>query len=108
MQTLPTRAVPTEAQVLAMIEARVAFMRQAPFFAYFYYDKIQEYPTYGLGMTPRPTRKRLFYNPEWFASLRPPERCFVLAHEVYHVIWQHCQTRQDLYPGQTRRRRAVG
>jgi len=91
MQTLPARAIPTEAQVLAMIEARVAFMRQAPFFAYFYYDKIQEYPTYDLGSTAATDGKRLFYNPEWFAGLRPPERCFVLAHEVYHVIWQHCQ-----------------
>ena len=73
-----------------MIEARVAFMRQAPFFAYFYYDQIKEYPTMSMP-TAATDSKRLFYNPAWFAALRPPERCFVLAHEMYHVIWQHCQ-----------------
>jgi predicted metal-dependent peptidase len=73
-----------------MIEARVAFMRQAPFLAYFYYDKIKEYPTYDMEMAAT-DGVRFFYNPEWFTNLRPPERCFVVAHEIYHVIWQHCQ-----------------
>ena len=87
---LPTRATLTPSQEQAMIEARVAFMRQAPFLAYFYYDKIIEWGTHDIDMAAT-DGKRIFYNPEWFAGLRPPERCFVLAHEIYHVIWQHCQ-----------------
>ena len=90
MTALPPRVATTPAQDQAMIEARVAFMRQAPFFAYFYYDKIEEYPTLAYPSAATDSR-RLFYNPPWFENLRPPERCFVLAHEVYHVIWQHCQ-----------------
>jgi predicted metal-dependent peptidase len=65
-------------------------MRQCPFFCYFYYDKILEFPTLAFP-TAATDSKRLFYNPVWFAALRPPERCFVLAHEMYHIIWQHCQ-----------------
>ena len=87
---LPTRVQTTPAQDQAMIEARVAFMRQCPFFAYFYYDQITEWPVLDMP-TAATDGKRLFYNPVWFAALRPPERCFVLAHEIYHVIWQHCQ-----------------
>jgi predicted metal-dependent peptidase len=90
MLILPPRAMTTPSQDLAMIEARVAFMRQCPFFCYFYYDKIQEWPTHSMP-TAATDGRRLYYNPEWFALLRPPERCFVLAHEMYHVIWQHCQ-----------------
>ena len=90
MTTLPPRVQTTPEQDQAMIEARVAFMRQCPFFCYFYYDKIKEHPTMSMP-TAATDSKRLFYNPVWFAALRPPERCFVLAHEMYHVIWQHCQ-----------------
>jgi len=87
---LPSRVLTTPAQDQAMIEARVMFMRVCPFFCYFYYDKIVEWPTLDFP-TAATDSKRLYYNPPWFEALRPPERCFVLAHEMYHVIWQHCQ-----------------
>jgi predicted metal-dependent peptidase len=90
MATLPIKALLSAAQERALIEARVAFMNQCPFFCYYYYDQLVEYPTYAFPMAATDS-KRVFFNPAWFCSLRPPERCFVLAHEVYHAIWGHCK-----------------
>jgi len=86
--TLPTKLMTTPAQDQAMIEARVAFMAACPFFAYFYYDQLSEYPTTHF-TTAATDGKRLFYNPPWFLDLKVLERCFVLAHETYHAVWRH-------------------
>lgn len=37
--------------------------------------------------------KHLFYNPEWFDSLKPDERVGFLAHEVMHIVFMHMTRR---------------
>ena len=88
MESLPRRAKLTPAQEQAMIEARMAFMDDCPFFAHFYWDQLVEYPTMDFP-TAATDGKRVFYNPEYLAKLQPLERAFVLAHETYHAVWSH-------------------
>lgn len=85
---LPPKAVLTLDQDRALIEARIAFMTVCPFFCYYYYDQLKEFPTYAIP-TAATDGKRVFFNPEYFSNLRPAERCFVLAHETYHAVWGH-------------------
>ena len=85
---LPTKAVLTAEQEQALVEARIAFMNHCPFFCYYYYDQLTEYPTEAVP-TAATDGKRVYFNPAWFTTLRPPERCFVLAHETYHAVWGH-------------------
>lgn len=87
-QQLPAKAKLTASQEKAMTEARVAFMRACPFFAYYYYDQMVEHPTYAMP-TAATDGRRIMYNPSFMEKLKPQERCFVLAHEVYHTIWRH-------------------
>lgn len=88
MNTLPKKVELTGAQERAMTEARVAFMRACPFFAYYFYDQMVEWPTKDIPSAGTDGR-RIFYNPEFMERLPTLERAFVLAHEVYHVIWRH-------------------
>jgi predicted metal-dependent peptidase len=85
---LPTRHLLTAEQEQALVEARIAFMTHCQFFCYYYYDQLTEYATTAIP-TAATDGKRVFFNPVWFANLRPPERCFVLAHETYHAVWGH-------------------
>jgi len=87
-ERLPQLAIMTERQQKALSEARVAFMRACPFFAYYYYDQMVEYPTLEMS-TAATDGRRIFYNPAYMAKLKVAERVFVLAHEVYHTIWRH-------------------
>lgn len=78
----------TPEQTRDMEIARVGFMNQAPFFAYYFYSEMVECPTLDIPSAATDGR-RVFYNPEYMSSLKPPERVFILAHEVYHVISRH-------------------
>lgn len=40
----------------------------------------------------------LFYNPKWFAKLKPLQRVGFLAHEVMHVVCMHMLRRQERDP----------
>jgi len=71
-----------------MEEAMFSFMKFAPFFSYYFYDKMELYYTFAV-KTCATDGKRIFVNPAYFSSLKPMERCFALAHEVYHVIYVH-------------------
>ncbi len=37
--------------------------------------------------------RNIFVNPDFYLTLGPDERCFVLAHEVWHTIYLHFQRR---------------
>ncbi len=37
--------------------------------------------------------QNIFVNPDFYLSLSPPERCFLLAHEVWHTVFLHFQRR---------------
>lgn len=71
-----------------LTEALSAFINQQPFFAVLLFDlldvvegeQVERAATDG---------KRVFVNPKYFKKLSVPERVFVLAHEVLHVILQH-------------------
>lgn len=78
----------TAEQEQAMAVARVGFMNHCPFFCYYFYDQMKEVPTLDIP-TAATDGRRIWYNPEYLASLKPPERVFVLAHEVYHAIQNH-------------------
>jgi predicted metal-dependent peptidase len=78
-----------------MEEAYTSLMNFCPFFAYYFYDQMEDYPTPDV-KTAATDGKRIFYNPDYFATLKPMERCFALAHEVYHVIDKH-PTRMRYY-----------
>ena len=73
-----------------MVEARVSFMQFCPFFCHFYYDQLEEYFTDEID-TLATDGKRVFINPVYIASLRPMERAFALAHEVYHCLYKDPQ-----------------
>jgi predicted metal-dependent peptidase len=70
-----------------MDEGMVAFMNFCPFFAYFFNDQMEEYPTLEVE-TAATDGRRLFYNPSYMMTLKPMERCFAFAHETYHVIYK--------------------
>lgn len=78
----------TDAQERAMQIARVGFMNACPFFAYYFHSEMVEHPTLDIPSAATDGR-RIFYNPEYLVRLKDPERVFVLAHEVYHVISRH-------------------
>jgi predicted metal-dependent peptidase len=78
----------TKSQTQAMEVARVAFMNQCPFFCFYFYDQLSEYPTLDVD-TAATDGRRLYYNPEYLEGLQPSERVFVLAHEVFHAISRH-------------------
>jgi predicted metal-dependent peptidase len=71
-----------------MLEGRMAFMDDCPFFAHYYWDQLKEYPTMDFP-TAATDGRRVFYNPVYLAGLSPLERAFVLAHETYHAVWSH-------------------
>jgi predicted metal-dependent peptidase len=78
-----------------MVEGRMAFMDDCPFFAHYYWDQLKEYPTYDFDTAATDSR-RVFFNPEYMAKLTPLERAFVLAHETDHAISNH-PTRMKYY-----------
>jgi predicted metal-dependent peptidase len=78
----------TEEQEKAAAVARVGFMNHCPFFCYYFYDQMVEVPTLDIP-TAATDGRRIWYNPEYLASSKPPERVFVFAHEVYHAIQNH-------------------
>lgn len=80
----------TPEQKTAMEIARVGFMNAAPFFCYYFYAEMKEVPTMDIP-TAATDGRRIYYNPQYLASLKPPERVFVLAHEVYHTVSRHPQ-----------------
>jgi predicted metal-dependent peptidase len=90
MNRLPNKLELTDAQERQMTEARVAFMRACAFFGYYYWDKMVEWPTDEVA-TAATDGKRIMFNPAYLGTLKPQERCFVLAHEVYHTILRHPQ-----------------
>lgn len=85
-----TKVKITNEQERAMEIARVALMTQTPFFAHYYYSEMIEHPTLDIP-TAATDGRRIFYNPEYLAGLKPPERVFVLAHEVHHTVSRHPQ-----------------
>lgn len=80
----------TPVQKQAMEVARVGLMNYCPFFAYYFYAEMEEWPTNDV-QSAETDGRRIFYNPEYMANLKPPERIFALAHEVFHTIWRHPQ-----------------
>ena len=80
----------TPEQKTAVGIARVGFMSACPFLCHYFYSEMREVPTLDLP-TAATDGRTIFYNPAYLASLKPPERVFVFAHEVYHVIMKHPQ-----------------
>lgn len=78
----------TQEQNTMMEIARVGFMNACPFFCYYYYSEMKECPSLDLP-TAATDGRRVYYNPEYLQTLKPPERVFVLAHEVFHAISKH-------------------
>jgi predicted metal-dependent peptidase len=78
----------TPSQQKMMEIARTGLMTSCPFFAYYFYSEMEDYPTTEIE-TAATDGKRIFYNPEYLETLKTPERVFVLAHEIYHVIRRH-------------------
>jgi predicted metal-dependent peptidase len=96
-KTLPPLAEVPYALKEKLTAARVAFMNDCPFFCYYYYDQLKEYPTRGVYSAATDGR-RVYYNPDYLETLSVPEICFVLAHETYHAVWEH-PTRMVYYNG---------
>lgn len=71
-----------------MVEAISATLVQQPFFACLLMDllKIEETDAIPTAAT---NGNKIMVNPKFFKKLTVPERVFVLAHEVTHVILQH-------------------
>lgn len=84
----PAKPQPKEEQ--ALIEARTALLYNQPFFAHILLDRMSIYYTHAVPIAATDSRT-IFINPTEFAKLSVPERVFVLAHEVGHAIFEHCQ-----------------
>ena len=78
----------TNDQKYAMEVARVGFMSACPFFAHYFYGEMREMPTCDIP-TAATDGRTIYYNPEYMLGLKPAERVFVLAHEVYHAVSRH-------------------
>lgn len=79
-----------------MVEALSAFINQSPFFAVLLFNMLEVVETDSVPNGPPnslPTActdsRRVYVNPSFFKGLTVPERVYVLAHEVSHVILQH-------------------
>lgn len=81
---------PTSEQMQAIEVARVAFMTACPFYAHYFYSEMKEVFTTDIP-TAATDGRRIFINPEYLMTLKPPERVFVYAHEVDHVIMRDPQ-----------------
>lgn len=78
----------------ALVEALSSMINQQPFFAVLTFNllELHESETFPGGMpcnTAATDGKHVYINPTFFKKLTVPERVFVLAHEVTHVILQH-------------------
>jgi predicted metal-dependent peptidase len=86
----------------ATTQALSALIGQQPFFAVLAFNLLEvvECETFPGTSQPNPTAatdsKRIYVNPKFMAKLSVPERIFVLAHEITHVILQHPE-RMRLY-----------
>lgn len=78
----------TPEQKYAAEVARVGFMSACPFYAHYFYSEMNEVFTKDIPMAATDGRN-IFINPDYLASLKPPERVFVYTHEVYHVVCKH-------------------
>jgi len=78
----------TPAQDRAMEIARVTFMNKCPFLSYYFYECCIEYPTRDVEGAQTDGR-RIYYNPDFMMGLKPDERLFVLAHELFHCVMRH-------------------
>ena len=87
---LPKPCIPTPAETEALQVARVAFMSACPFYAHLYFSELTEFLTRDIPSAATDGR-HVFLNPTYIASLKPPERTFVLAHEVAHFVARHPQ-----------------
>lgn len=80
----------TDAEKAAIDVARVGFISACPFYANYFIAEMEEVFTKEIP-TAGTDGRRLFINPEYLAGLKAPERVFVYAHEVEHVISRHPQ-----------------
>ena len=87
----PTTLTPE--QKTAAEVARVGFMAACPFLAHYFYSEMKDVPTLDIP-TAATDGRNIFFNPEYLLGLKPAERVFVFAHEVYHVIMRHPQRMQ--------------
>lgn len=71
-----------------MVEAISATLVQQPFFACLLMDLLTIEETDAVP-TAATNGNKVFVNPKFFKKMTVPERVFVLAHEVTHVILQH-------------------
>lgn len=78
-----------------LTEALSAFINQQPFFAVLLFNLLEIVETEDMP-TACTNGRQVKINPKYFKSLTVPERVFVLAHEVTHVILQH-PNRMKLY-----------
>ena len=71
----------------------VKLLMNEPFFASFSRRinkvKTNQIPTAGVRVNPERAQFELFYNPEFFASLKPAHVAGILMHEFYHIIFEH-------------------
>ncbi len=80
----------------ALSEALSRLIHAHPFFAVILMDLLEIKETDTRVERAGTDGRNLFINPDWFNPLDLDERVFVLAHEVAHVIFEHC-SRNKLY-----------
>lgn len=73
----------------ALMEARTALLWAAPFFATILYERALLVPTNEIP-TLATDGKTILFNPEFFAKLSVPKRVFAIAHEIAHMVYEHC------------------
>lgn len=79
-----------------MTEVKTAMLLHTPFFAAIMLDHMQVkvgkfddlFPP-GMPPTAATDGKRIWFDEDFFESLRLPERVFVMCHEIAHAMWMH-------------------
>ena len=56
-------------------------------------------PTAGVMVNKNTAQFEMLYNPDFFQGLTDPERCAVLMHEFYHIIFKHVTDRAPWITG---------
>lgn len=87
----PRRIKATDAQELKMTEARSALLWHQPFFAHLLLDRMEVVWSDEVGIAATDGRL-LLLNPVEFGKFTVEERVFIMAHEVAHAMFEHCET----------------
>lgn len=90
-EPVPFAAEPlTSEEERSWVHARAALLNRAPFWAFLLFERMKVIPTRQIE-TMGTDGTRLYWNPDYFKTLKPLEQVAAVAHEIDHALSMHCQ-----------------